>query len=923
MSVCQKTLKSLTVLLLAACTATSPLPQTHSPIAPQIQPRNPPLFSAVTGQIQGTAKADHVTIKVMFNAGRPGFKTQHLELSKIAKLKGWVKGSGIANQIWNVNGFVAVTGGTTHVQISGIPKGTNRVVSVQGYDANDVAIPGAQLKAVYSSPGTGNQVSVTLTWYSSATAQILEQLIDNSSPMAATLDVAALQTALDIHLYNGTTHIKPGTPGQTYSEFSLHPKWLDPTALATAIEANGGTLPAGALQAGWLLPKANPHPDIYVRTAENVNFKSEIAVQLTDPASAPGTIPANNDMVTMSDIVAGTWQIIAKIDGLNGGVSARSNLTVQNDGTTVFTAGTTGNPIQLGPVITQINGTVATADDQGSIGNTIAFTGDGFNIANQVVNNSVDFGGTAGTISGGNGLGTLLNVTIPAQIFGIVKVSFTTGTLKGNEADFKVVPTIANFAPGGAAEGEAITVTGTGFDPTAGNNTISINGIPAMVTAATNTTLTVTVPVGATTGKITATTTGGTAQSTQNFIVNTVNAPTIANFNPANGIIGVAPTTTVTINGTHFDPTPGNNTVRFNGVQATVNTASATVLTVTVPLLATTGKMTVETANGLATSATDFTVDSSVYTIAGTAGILSAHGIAIDGDGNLYVSDNGNHKILKLVPQANGTYTMSLYAGIGTAGAADGDRLTTAQFQAAEDVVVDTNGDIYVADTGNSAIRKITAATGVVSTLANTVQGLKAPEGVELGLDGKVYFTDNVTTCTLFLFGVCFVNTLTHARVYQMNKDGTGLVAFAGNTAGDAPGTGTAAAFKHMEGIVVNRTTGDLYVADTENHKIKKITVPGAVVTDYVVPPVGFVMHEIGMDAAGNVYIPGEAKHQIYKVNATTQAITSIAGTGVAGFNEGAASSALFNSPRDVAIDNHGNCYIADISNARIRKLTP
>ena len=161
---------------------------------------------------------------------------------------------------------------------------------------------------------------------------------------------------------------------------------------------------------------------------------------------------------------------------------------------------------------------------------------------------------------------------------------------------------ITSFSPAQGNEGTAVTIQGSGFSATASNNEVKFNGVKATITSATTTELKVTVPSGATTGKITIDVNSETATSSNDFIV--VAPPTITSFTPNQGSIR----STVTISGNNFNPTIANNTVKFNGKTATVNSATTTELQVMVPVGATTGKITVEASNGTATSATDFTV---------------------------------------------------------------------------------------------------------------------------------------------------------------------------------------------------------------------------------------------------------------------------------------------------------------------------
>ncbi len=163
-------------------------------------------------------------------------------------------------------------------------------------------------------------------------------------------------------------------------------------------------------------------------------------------------------------------------------------------------------------------------------------------------------------------------------------------------------PTITSFTPSSGLIGTSVTITGTNFS-TPFSNTVEFNGVPATITASTATSLTVTVPAGATTGPIEVTIGCNTITSIGNFSVGVI-IPSITSFTPTSGPIG----TTVTITGTNFDTTPANNIVYFGATRATVTAATSTQLTVTVPTGATYQPITVQVAGLTAHSNKPFVV---------------------------------------------------------------------------------------------------------------------------------------------------------------------------------------------------------------------------------------------------------------------------------------------------------------------------
>ena len=179
------------------------------------------------------------------------------------------------------------------------------------------------------------------------------------------------------------------------------------------------------------------------------------------------------------------------------------------------------------------------------------------------------------------------------------KITVTTPDGTGTSAtNFTVIPppTLVSFSPSSGLIGQVVTFTGTDFTSA---TTVAFNGIIAVATFVNTTSITATVPTGAATGKISVTTSAGTATSTTDFTV--IQPPTLSSFTPTSGLIGQV----VTLTGTHFT---GATVVKFNGILASFTVVSDTSITVTVPTDATTGNISVSTPDGIVTSVTNFTV---------------------------------------------------------------------------------------------------------------------------------------------------------------------------------------------------------------------------------------------------------------------------------------------------------------------------
>jgi prepilin-type N-terminal cleavage/methylation domain-containing protein len=269
------------------------------------------------------------------------------------------------------------------------------------------------------------------------------------------------------------------------------------------------------------------------------------------------------------------------------------------------------------------------------------------------------------------------------------------------------------------------------------------------------------------------------------------------------------------------------------------------------------------------------TVTVSTFAGSGTQGYLDGtgtgaqfntlRGIAIDSAGNVYVADTNNQRIRKISPSG----VVTTLAGSGTAGYLDGTG-TAAQFRSSFGIAVDSAGNVYVGDWGNHRIRKI-SPSGVVTTLAGsgtagyldgtgTAAQFNQPSGIAIDSTGVVYVAD----CE-------------NHRIRKVTSSGV-VTTFAGSgIAGYLDGTGTAAQFDNPCGVAIDTTTDTIYVADGLNNRIRKITPSGVV--------------------------------------------TTLAGTGVAGFVDGTGTVAQFSFPIGMTFDNAGNLYVADTSNYRIRKI--
>jgi len=269
---------------------------------------------------------------------------------------------------------------------------------------------------------------------------------------------------------------------------------------------------------------------------------------------------------------------------------------------------TVGNYVVTPPVPT-INSFTPTT---GAAGTTVQISG--ANFSTDAASNTVTFNGTPAVVISAY-YGTYVYASVPAgATTGRISVTVN-GVTATSATDFVVpstAPTITSFSPPSGTPGTIVTINGTNFSATLANNSVTFNGTPATVTSAATTKLVATVPAGATTGPISVTVAGQTGSSANTFVV-VVPAPTISSFTPNSGPVG----TLVTVNGGNFAPSIAGNTISFNGVPASVVSATPTQLTTTVPEGATTGPIQVATGGQTAISGNNYVVSAPTLSIVG------------------------------------------------------------------------------------------------------------------------------------------------------------------------------------------------------------------------------------------------------------------------------------------------------------------
>ncbi|HLK30636.1 MAG TPA: NHL repeat-containing protein [Puia sp.] len=272
------------------------------------------------------------------------------------------------------------------------------------------------------------------------------------------------------------------------------------------------------------------------------------------------------------------------------------------------------------------------------------------------------------------------------------------------------------------------------------------------------------------------------------------------------------------------------------------------------------------------------------------------------------------------------TAVVTTFAGSGTAGNADGTG-TASQFDHPYGVAIDASGKVYVGDENNALIREITSA-GLVSTLAGSTDGYA--DGT--GSGAKFFGPDGVV---LDAAGNLYVADYTNNRIRKVSPAGV-VTTLAGGTQGYADGTGTAAQFFSPTGIAIDGS-GNLYVADTYNHRIRKITPAGVVSTlagsgatgpgngayaDGAALSAQFSGPQgVAVDGSGNVYVADNGNNVIREIS-KGGIVSTVAGSGDDGEQDGTGTAAEFGAPIGIAVDASGILYVTDRLGT-VRKITP
>ena len=310
-----------------------------------------------------------------------------------------------------------------------------------------------------------------------------------------------------------------------------------------------------------------------------------------------------------------------------------------------------------------------------------------------------------------------------------------------------------------------------------------------------------------------------------------------------------------------------------------------------------------------------------------SASLFYPNGVAVDTYGNIYIADYNNNRVRKVFAEDG---TIKTIAGTGLNGF-NGDDIDAvdAHLSLPMCVVADKLGNIYICDFGNNRVRKVSALTGIITTVAGTESDLELkdtlrdPVGIAVDGSGNVYIADKGNN-----------------RVVKVSASSGKITTVAGGGMCGYNGDGikATAAQLHSPYDVAVDAHGNIFIADRDNRRVRKVTkstgiistvtgtgMTGAIVDD--IPAITahlFYPSSVAVDKTGNLYIGDFFDNRVRKVRAHDGIITAIAGTGENGFNNDniAATDAHLSSPTSVAVDQQGNIYIAEQGSNRIRKVT-
>ncbi len=314
-----------------------------------------------------------------------------------------------------------------------------------------------------------------------------------------------------------------------------------------------------------------------------------------------------------------------------------------------------------------------------------------------------------------------------------------------------------------------------------------------------------------------------------------------------------------------------------------------------------------------------------------TIPLILPSAIVFDETGNLYFAETGNHIIRKIDSVGN----ITIIAGTGTQGfSGDSGPATSAALDSPQGLALDGAGNLYIADTHNQRIRKLNLTTGIITTIAGSTLGFSGDGASALSCQLSL-----PTALALDSSGNLYIADTGNHRIRKLNLTTSLITTIAGNGSqgysGDH-GPATSAAIDSPTGIALDASS-NLYLADTHNHRVREINANTGVITTIAgTGSPGYsgdttaatsanlaLPHGLTSDSAGNLYLADTANHRIRRIDATTGVITTVVGDGTQAFagDNGPPTAASLDSPTATTLSPANNLTLSDTGNQRIRQV--
>jgi sugar lactone lactonase YvrE len=320
---------------------------------------------------------------------------------------------------------------------------------------------------------------------------------------------------------------------------------------------------------------------------------------------------------------------------------------------------------------------------------------------------------------------------------------------------------------------------------------------------------------------------------------------------------------------------------------------------------------------------------------AASATLKSAEIVVLDASGNMYISGDASHTVRKVTVS---TGIITTIAGNGTSGnTGDGGPATSAELSYPMGLAFDASGNLYIADFYNMNIRKVDATTGIIATVAgNGTTGFSGDGGPATA--AEFYYPFGIATDS---DDNIYISDLKNSRIRKVTASTGIITTIAGNGTARFSGDGGPATSAEINfpQIIVLDNSNNIYIADQENNRVRLIDASTGIITTIAGNGTGGFSGDGGpataaelnfptglaFDKAGNLYIGDQNNKRVRKITKSTGFITTVAGNGTSGFSGdgGPATAAKLSFLDGVAVDANGAIYIADTGNNRIRKVTP